>query len=211
MDSIYYCFLCDAKFIPSGKWNAHLTLRFFSTFSTFLKLMFFCINIFFHIFFISNALFSNFFMWYVWTCLNYTVFILIALLSNFNTCLYMIEYVQDTFDFRCAGKVRSFTWTGFFFLPELGMSIDFLSADFFFFFNQVNNNALQQQFNRRSPGSHVNSDWWGDAADWATDGMFDQKNQPQMQEMYKIFFQRSCSKATGLWASHKTGEMPPLC
>ena len=36
---------------------------------------------------------------------------------------------------------------------------------------------LQQKFNRRSTRSHVYSDWWGDGADWATNGMFDWKKQ----------------------------------
>ena len=54
---------------------------------------------------------------------------------------------------------------------------------FFFFLNQVRNNGLKQKLNRRSTGSHVYNDWWGDAVDWATFGMFDWKNQTQMQQV----------------------------
>ena len=49
MNSVYYCFLCDAESKTSEEWNAHLNVSFsiflneidfFSTFSTFFKLTF---------------------------------------------------------------------------------------------------------------------------------------------------------------------------
>ena len=49
-----------------------------------------------------------------------------------------------------------------------------------------------------------------DAADWPTDEMFDRKNQPQMQEVYKIFLQPSCAEATSMWTSYQKVNMPAL-
>ena len=49
-----------------------------------------------------------------------------------------------------------------------------------------------------------------DAADWPTDEMFDRKNQPQMQEVYKIFLQASYAEATSMWTSYQKVNMPAL-
>ena len=49
-----------------------------------------------------------------------------------------------------------------------------------------------------------------DAADWSTDEMFDRKNQPQMQEVYKIFLQPSCAEVTSIWTSYQKVNMSAL-
>ena len=45
---------------------------------------------------------------------------------------------------------------------------------------------------------------------WATNGVFDWKNQTQMQEVYQMFLKRSCAQAAPVWTSNQKGEMPPL-
>ena len=153
------------------------------------------VTLFSHIF-ISNTLLSSFLIRYVWTCSSYV-------------CSYITKSVKDMFetvDFHCAAEVRNFCKLhialAFHILPHrehvfpssAGHIYRFSYLLYwlqriFLFLNQVNNNRLKQKFNKRSNRSHVYIDWWGNVADWETNGMFDWKNQTQINARGEMIMQ----------------------
>ena len=116
-------------------------------------------------------------------------------------------------DFHRSAEVKNFFKfhinPSFFFSPQLDMFIDLytfalvIKKEIFFSLNLAKNNGLQQHFNWWLSWSHIYCDWQGDETDWAIDGMFDRKSQTQMQEVYQILLQWSCTQAIQLRTSHQ--------